>query len=147
MYDGGSTTEASQSAQVHLIVPAEVKIKISPRIVPWGSTIRITGQVVGGYVPINSNLLRLNVGIGRIGHLEGLPEIQPDGRFLIVWKFDAGHGVLHPWFSVGTLSESAFPWVPATSKHVVVTLGKRTPVVAAKHHHRRHSHRRRHKRR
>ena len=62
--------------------------------------------------PVNSNLLRLNVGIGRIGHLEGLPEIQPDGRFLIVWKFDPGHGVLHPWFSVGTLSESAFPWAP-----------------------------------
>jgi hypothetical protein len=144
-YDGGPTTESSISGQVRLIVPAKVQIKISPRIVPWGSKIRITGQVLGGYVPVNSNLLRLNVGIGRIGQLEGLPEIQPDGRFLIVWKFNAGHGVLHPWFSVGTLSESAFPWAPGTSKRVVVTLGKRTPV--AKHRHGRHSHRKRHSRR
>jgi hypothetical protein len=145
IYDGGPTTESSISGQVRLIVPAKVEVRIVPRIVPWGSTIRITGQVVGGYVPTNSSLLRLNVGIGRIGHLEGLPEIQPDGRFLIVWKFDAGHGVLHPWFSVGTLSESAFPWAPGTSKRVVVTLGKRTPL--AKHHHRKHSHAKRHRRR
>lgn len=146
VYDGGPTTESSISGQVRLIVPAKVTVKITPRIVPWGSRIRITGRVLGGYVPINSNLLRLKVGIGRIGHLEGLPEIQPDGRFLIVWKFDAGHGVLHPWFSVGTLSESAFPWAPSTSKRVVVTLGKRTPVVA-KHHHAKHSHGKRHRRR
>ena len=111
--------------------PRQVQDQDHPEVVPWGSTIRVTGRVVGGYVPVNSNLLRLNVGIGRIGHLEGLPEIQPDGRFLIVWKFDAGHGVLHPWFSVGTLSESAFPWAPGTSKRVVVTLGKRTPAVVA----------------
>jgi hypothetical protein len=146
IYDGGPTTESSISGQVRLIVPAEVKIRISPRIVLWGSIIRITGRVLGGYVPANSNLLRLNVGIGRIGQLEGLPQIHPDGRFLIVWKFDAGHGVLHPWFSVGTLSESAFPWAPGTSKRVAVTLGKPTPVMA-KHHHRKHTHRKRHTRR
>ena len=146
VYDGGPTTESSISGQVHLIVPAKIKIKIVPRIVPWGSKIRITGRVLGGYVTSNSNLLRLNVGIGRIGHLVGLPEIRPDGRFLIVWKFDPGHGVLHPWFSVGTLSESNFPWAPATSRRTVVTLGKRTPVVA-KHHHRKHMHRGRDRRR
>ena len=72
-------------------------------------------------MPTSSNLLRLNVGIGRIGQLEGLPRIQPDGRFVIVWKFDPGHGVLHPWFSVGTLSESAFPYAPGTSKQIVVS--------------------------
>ena len=64
------------SGQATTIVPAKIRIKISPRIVPWGSTLRITGRVLGGYVPTNSNLLRLNVGIGRIGHLEGLPKIE-----------------------------------------------------------------------
>jgi hypothetical protein len=72
--------------------------------------------------------------IGRIGHIEGLPDIRPDGRFLIVWKFDRGQGVIHPWFSVGTLSEAAFPYAPGTSKRVIVTLGERTPVAAATHH-------------
>ena len=142
-YGGSPTLLPATSTTVQTIVPARIKIKITPRIVPWGSKIRITGRVLGGYVPANSNLLRLNVGIGRIGQLEGLPRIKGNGQFVIVWKFDAGHGVLHPWFSVGTLAESVFPYAPATSKRVVVTVGERTP-VAAKHHRRaaRHHHKR-----
>jgi len=144
VYNGASTTESSSSGQVREVVPAVVRIAIHPRIVPWGSEIRVTGQVLGGYVPTNSSLLRLNVGIGRIGQIEGLPDIRPDGRFLIVWKFVAGHGVIHPWFSVGTLKEAAFPYAPGTSKHMVVTLGKPTPVPA--HHHKAKRHRgKRHK--
>ena len=103
-------------------------------------------------MPTNSNLLRLNVGIGKIGHLEGLPKIDPDGRFVIIWKFNPGQGVLHPWFSVGTLSESAFPYAPGTSKEIVVTVGEPTPAgTVAKGHHRtarkRHKHKRTRKRR
>jgi len=151
VYAGDTTTEPATSALVKLIVPARVRIKIRPRIIPWGSRLRITGRVLGGYVPTNSNLLRLNVGIGRIGHLEGLPEIQPNGRFVIVWRFNAGHGVLHPWFSVGTLSESAFPYAPGTSKRVIVTLGEHTPAAAAppaRHHrHRARHHKAKHHKR
>jgi hypothetical protein len=134
----GSQTVLPASGQASTTVPAKIRISISPRIVPWGSRLRITGRVLGGYVPTNSNLLRLNVGIGRIGHLEGLPKIDPDGRFVIVWKFDPGQGVLHPWFSVGTLSESAFPYSPGTSQRIVITLGEPTPTPRAvvKHHHR-----------
>jgi hypothetical protein len=137
----GSPTVLPASGQATTIVPAKIRIKITPRIVPWGSTLRITGQVLGGYVPTNSNLLRLNVGIGRIGHLVGLPKIGPDGRFVIVWKFDRGSGVLHPWFSVGTLSETAFPFAPATSRRIVITLGEPTPPGAAVKHHRHRAHR------
>jgi hypothetical protein len=144
----GSQTVLPASGQASTTVPAEIRINISPRIVPWGSRLRITGRVLGGYVPTNSNLLRLNVGIGRIGHLEGLPKIDPDGRFVIVWKFDQGQGVLHPCFSVGTLSESAFPYAPGTSKRIVITLGEPTPALRkVKHHHRglraHHAHKRR----
>jgi hypothetical protein len=139
VYNGASTTESSSSGQVHEVVPAVVRIAIHPRIVPWGSEIRVTGRVLGGYVPTNSSLLRLNVGVGRIGQIEGLPDIRPDGRFLIVWKFVAGHGVIHPWFSVGTLKEAAFAYAPGTSKHMIVTLGKPTPVSA--HHYKAKRHR------
>lgn len=139
LYTGDSTTEPASSTIVKVRVPARVSIRIAPRTVPWGSVINITGRVLGGYVPANSNLLRLNVGIGRIGRIEGLPKIQPDGRFLIVWKFDPGRGVIHPWFSVGTLSEFAFPFSPGASQRVVVTLGRSTPRPAppppARHHH------------
>ena len=126
-YGGSNTLLPTISSAVQTVVPAKIRIRIAPRIVPWGSEIRITGQVLGGYVPTSSNLLRLNVGIGRIGQLEGLPEIQPDGHFVIVWKFNPGRGVLHPWFSVGTLAESAFPYAPGTSRRIVVTLGEPTP--------------------
>ncbi|MGH2894060.1 MAG: hypothetical protein ACRDPM_12460, partial [Solirubrobacteraceae bacterium] len=140
LYGGSSTLLPATSTTVQTVVPARIKIKITPRIVPWGSKIRITGRVFGGYVPTKSNLLRLNVGIGRIGQLEGLPRIKRNGQVVIVWKFDAGHGVLHPWFSVGTLAESVFPYAPATGKRVVVTVGERTPIAthhrrAARHHH------------
>jgi hypothetical protein len=135
VYNGAPTTESTSSGQVKEVVPAMVHIAIHPRIVPWGSEIRVTGRVLGGYVPTNSSLLRLNVGIGRIGHIEGLPRIRHDGRFLIVWKFVAGRGVIHPWFSVGTLAEAAFPYAPGTSKHMVVTLGKRTPIARHRHRH------------
>jgi hypothetical protein len=134
VFDGSPTTESSSSGQVRVVVPAMVHIAIHPRIVPWGSEIHVTGRVLGGYVPTNSNLLRLDVGVGRLGHIEGLPQILPNGRFLIVWKFDRGQGVIHPWFSVSTLSEAAFPYAPGTSKRVIITLGERTPVVGAKHH-------------
>jgi hypothetical protein len=140
VYNGSPTLLPTTSAAIQTVVPAKLKIRIVPRIVPWGTQIRVIGQVLGGYVPTNSSLLRLNVGVGRIGQLEGLPQIQPDGRFVIFWKFDAGHGVIHPWFSVGTLSESAFPYAPGTSNRVVITLGKRTPPHHARQ---RRSHKRR----
>ena len=127
VYNGSPTTESSSSGQVKVLVPARVKIAIHPRIAPWGASIRIVGRVLGGYVPANSKLLRLNVGIGRIGHIEGLPDIQPNGRFVIVWKFDQGHGILHPWFSVATLPEAAFPYAPGTSGQATMTLGEPTP--------------------
>src|SRR5450755_747492 len=57
VFDGSPTTESSSSGQVRVVVPAMVRIAIRPRIVPWGSEIHVTGRVLGGYVPTNSNLL------------------------------------------------------------------------------------------
>jgi hypothetical protein len=143
VFNGSPTTESSSSGQVRVVVPARIRIALRPSIVPWGASIRVVGQVLGGYVPANSKLLRLNVGIGRIGHIEGLPDIQASGRFVIVWKFDQGHGILHPWFSVATLPEAAFPYAPGTSRQVTLTLGEPTPRVMVKPHHgRRSAHRR-----
>ena len=102
---------------VQTVVPAKVRIRIAPRIVPWGS------------------------------------EIHPDGHFVIVWKFNPGRGVLHPWFSVGTLAEAAFPYAPGTSRRIFVALGGPTPPAAVRHRHhaasqhRHRKHRKRHKRR
>jgi hypothetical protein len=123
----GSARILPASGKATVLVRSRVRIRISPTVVPWGSEVRIRGHVAGGYVPSNSKLLRLDVGIGRIGHIEGLPDIRRDGHFVIVWKFVAGHGVLHPWFAVATLPEAAFPYTPGRSNRVTMTLGKPTP--------------------
>lgn len=116
-YGGSPTLLATVSSTVQTVVPAKVRIRIAPRIVPWGS------------------------------------EIHPDGHFVIVWKFNPGRGVLHPWFSVGTLAEAAFPYAPGTSRRIFVALGGPTPPAAVRHRHhaasqhRHRKHRKRHKRR
>ena len=47
-YAGAPTLEPSMSAQVHVVVPAKVRlISVSPRRVAWGGTVRIVGQLVG----------------------------------------------------------------------------------------------------
>ena len=65
VYDGGATLEPSTSAQVHLLVPAKVRlISIWPPRIAWGGTIRIVGQLVGGYLPPGGALVRLRIGLG-----------------------------------------------------------------------------------
>ena len=49
VYPGGSLTEPTTSAPVHVIVPAKVRLlSVRPARVAWGGTIRIVGQLVGG---------------------------------------------------------------------------------------------------
>jgi hypothetical protein len=49
VYGGGATLEPNTSGQVHLLVPAKVRlISIWPPRVAWGGTIRIVGQLGGG---------------------------------------------------------------------------------------------------
>ena len=65
VYGGDPTTEGASSGQVHVIVPAKVKLlSVSPRRVAWGGTVRITGQLVGGYLPAGGALVRLRIGQG-----------------------------------------------------------------------------------
>ena len=65
VYDGDPTTEGASSGQVRVIVPAKVKlISVSPRRVAWGGTVRITGQLLGGYLPPGGALVRLRIGQG-----------------------------------------------------------------------------------
>ena len=54
------------SGQVTETVPAKVKlVRVVPRRVAWGGTVRITGQLVGGYLPSGGALVRLRIGLGR----------------------------------------------------------------------------------
>ena len=91
-YAGGSTLEPSVSAQVHVIVPARVKlITLTPRRVAWGGTVRITGQLLGGYLPPGGALVRLRIGQGRSFQTYGVQEhVTGNGRFTTTYTFGVG---------------------------------------------------------
>src|SRR5450755_1723777 len=62
VYGGDATTEGASSGQVRVIVPAKVKLlSVSPRDVAWGGTVRITGRLLGGYLPPGGALVRLRI--------------------------------------------------------------------------------------
>ena len=152
---GGASTILPASGLAKVIVPAKVKLtSISPARLPWGKSVRISGRVLGGYVPASSKLLRLDIGVVGLSKIQGIPDIAPDGRFSVTYTFDPGRGVVRFWFMVSTLAEADFPFAPAHSRRLLVTVGVPTPppttAAAVRHHHRahhRHGSHRRHKRR
>ena len=148
-YAGAPTFEPSISAQVHVIVPAKVKLlSVSPRRVAWGGTVRITGQLVGGYLPPGGALVRLRIGQGRSYQTYGVQEhVTGNGRFTTTYTFGAGYAGLYKsyWFQIATLPMGGdYPYAPAAS-------GRRSVLVGGhpqqQQHHHPHKHRKRPKRR
>jgi hypothetical protein len=66
VYYGSSTTEPAGSWPVRLIVPAKVRLRIRLAVTHWRGTVRISGRVLGGYVPSGENLLRLRIGVAGV---------------------------------------------------------------------------------
>ncbi len=125
-YDGGPTTEPSASTQVRLIVPAKVKlIRVRPRRVAWGGTVRIVGRLVGGYLPPGGALVRLRIGIGSARTTYGVKEhVTGHGRFTTTYTFGLGDpGIFRSyWFQIASLPMGDYPWAPSAS-------GKRSVLV------------------
>jgi len=92
VYDGAPTTEPSLSTQVHLIVPADVKLlRVWPHRVAWGGTVRIVGQLNGGYLPPGGALVRLRIGFGSSYSTYGVQEhVTGNGRFSTTYTFGGG---------------------------------------------------------
>lgn len=122
VYEGGSVTEPTKSAQARLTVPAKVLLNIRPRHTRWGRTIQIWGRVLGGYIP-QGKLLRLRIGVRHHETTVGIPNVRSNGRFHTSFQFAPGHGTVRYWFSVSTLREADYPFAPASSGRVTVTVG------------------------
>jgi hypothetical protein len=142
VYDGGPTTEASQSAQVHLVVPAKVKLlRVSPRRVAWGGMVRITGQLLGGYLPPSGTLVRLRIGQGSTYQTYGVQEhVVGSGRFTTTYTFGVGDPRFRRsfWFQLATLPVGDYPYAPAASGRRSVLVGGHPRSLAR--HKRRHRH-------
>ena len=146
----GSPTILPANGYATVITPAKIKItRVTPDRTPWGSTVRITGRVLGGYIPASSKLLRLDlgiVGIPGLSKIQGIPNISPDGTFTTTYTFAHYQGVVRFWLQVSSLAEADFPFAPAQSRRWIVTVGvsaPRPPSTTTNHHvrHRRARHR------
>jgi hypothetical protein len=128
VYGGGPTTEAADSAFVHVVVPAKVRLlSASPRRIAWGGTIRITGRLAGGYLPPGGALLRLRIGSGSNYSTYGIKEhVTGTGSFSTRYTFGAGDPNFHRtiWFQVGSLPMGGdYPYAPAESQRRYVQVG------------------------
>lgn len=123
VYPGSATTEPATSADIRTIVHARVGLRIRPRLALWGHTVKITGRVLGGYIP-GGKLLRLRIGAVGVGFsgTAGIPDINHRGYFHTRWTFGAGNGTVRYWFSVSTLAEPDYPYAPSSSRRVYVTV-------------------------
>ena len=131
VYDGDPTTEPSTSPPVQVIVPASVKlISVSPRRVAWDQTVRITGQLEGGYLPRVGALVRLRYGYGSARSTYGVQEhVSGDGRFTTTYTFGAGDPGFHRryWFQIASLPMGNYPFAPASSARISVLVGGDPP--------------------
>ena len=145
-FGGGPTTEPSVSAQVRLIVPAKVKLlSATPRRVAWGGTVRLVGELVGGYLPPDGALVRLRIGQGSAQTTYGVHEhVGGDGRFTTTYTFGQGLAGVHRtyWFDVASLPTGDYPFAPARSRRLTVQVGGHpSPPPPPHHHHHKKKHR------
>ena len=127
----GSPTILPATGSATVITPAKIVLtRVTPDRTPWGRTVTISGRVLGGYIPASSKLLRLDlgiVGIPGLSKIQGIPNVAPDGTFTTTYKFARYQGVVRFWLQVSSLAEADFPWAPAHSRRVIVTVGVAAP--------------------
>jgi hypothetical protein len=126
-YAGDPTTEPSVSGQALLIVPAKIElVRVSPTHVRWGGTVRIVGQLDGGYLPPGGALVRLRIGSGVSYTTYGVEEhVTGRGRFSTTYQFGAGEPSFRRafWFQIASLPMGNYPFAPAASRRIAVTVG------------------------
>jgi hypothetical protein len=123
VYDGAPTVEPAFSAVAHLAVPAKITLHIHPRATHWGGTIRISGQVHGGYVPHGGEVVFLWVswrgGKAYAGHIY----TRSDGRLSTKYTFLRGTGTAVYTFWLTSGREGDYPYASGRSNRIRVTVG------------------------
>jgi hypothetical protein len=123
----GTATVLPAGGQVTAIVPASIKLlKVWPQHVAWGGTVHLVGQLFGGYLPKGGALVRLRIGYGSTFDTYGVEEhVGGDGRFSTVASFGPGDPSVFRtyWFQIASLPMGNYPFAPAASQRVPVTVG------------------------
>jgi hypothetical protein len=122
-YGGTGTVEPATSTAARVVVPASVSLRIRPHHAHWGGRITIGGRLKGGYIPPAGELVVLWVGwpggSTEIGHLYA----RSDGKFSGRYTFLRGNGTETYRLWAATARESDYPYAPASSRRVSVTVG------------------------
>ena len=114
----------------------------------WGGTVRITGQLLGGYLPSGGALVRLRIGQGSSYQTYGVQEhVTGNGRFTTTYQFGAGDPAAYRsfWFQIATLPMGDYPYA-AGRVGAPIRVGRRAsapPVTHRRHKHKRKRHRKR----
>ena len=109
---------------------------------------RITGQLLGGYLPAGGALVRLRIGQGSTYQFYGVQEhVTGNGRFTTTYTFGDGQASIFKsfWFQIATLPMGDYAFAPAASGRRSVLVGghPRPPVTHRRHKHKRKRHRKR----
>jgi hypothetical protein len=142
-YPGSHRVEPATSL-AQLTVPAEIKLKVTPHVLPWSHAIRIRGHLVGRFVPHDGVALRLLVRYPHAKQRTALQALRTNrhGAFSFSWNYHSGRGVATYPFSVATTAtETDYPYAAGVSRPVRVTFGRRTPHHHRRRHHHHHQHR------
>jgi hypothetical protein len=125
VFPGSDTLEPATSNEIRVTVPADVQLHIHPHRTQWGSTIRISGQLLGGYIPPSGELVLLRIGwpggSTEIGHVM----TDSSGRFSAPYTFLRGSGTEHYWIWAQSARESDYPFAPAESRQIPITVTQR----------------------
>ena len=127
VYQDTGTTESTVSGQVRVVVPAKLKlVRVSPSRVAWAHTVRITGRLLGGYLPPEGALVRLRIGSGSSYTTYGIAEhVTGNGRFSATYTFGDGDPSFYRtfWFQIASLPMGDYPYLPAASARIYVVVG------------------------
>jgi hypothetical protein len=142
---GGSASLLPATGQATVTVPAKIRItSIQPRAIPWGATVKITGELFGGYLPRDGALIELHYGYGRAWTVYGVKPHVTSKRFTTTFTFGPGQSPLTFGFKVSTLpGGSEYPYAPASSNTVHVAVGAASPPPPPRQRRKARQHRRR----
>jgi hypothetical protein len=141
-YAGDTTTLPSTSNTVMMVVPARIKITITPHQLPWNGVLTIHGHLAGGYIPPDGVAMRVLIGLPHLPHpyLAQSFRTNAAGAFALRFKaFGGGHGATHyPVWLATTSNESDYAYAKSSSRRIKITFGRRTPKTAKASHHKKH---------
>jgi hypothetical protein len=139
-YAGSGTTEPATSAPITLTVPAKIRItSIRPSHVAWGSTIKISGELFGGYLPPVGALVELDYTYGHATTVYGVKTHITTKRFSTSFTFGPGDRPVVFGFQAATLPTGDYPFASSSSNTRDVSVGgisktSSPPARRRKHH-------------